>query len=237
MGNYNRISLIGTHGAGKGFILENGPLFGCFDISKNPVVRSSVSAFWEAINEPVLRDIHIVDRFKYQFSLIGVGVNQYLENKNGVFERSPLDIVAYCELLVEDAQKEFEIGGISRTDFDYTKQTNLIELSKQALFPFTEKEIDILVYVPYDARIAEIRQEVTDYKELKNNSQHTDELIIMILREYFEYNSSNNTSKRKTKFIHLNCQPEERLKVLKNSLEKLDDNCNQFVFNGLNLLI
>ncbi len=225
MSKLNRIALIGSHGVGKGWILEN---YNQQQIQLPPI-RSFVTGYWKSFDKAVIRSLSLIDRIYSERSLMGAGENQFRENSQGFFERSPLDLLAYTKFLIQEISNENNVENVHKLE-PIKRQICLdcYEYIREASFLLLDKYIDVLVYVPVDEKILEMRGDHTDHKEIPDNCKIVDGFMKESLREY--YGTFGENTNKNTKLIVLNGKLENRLEVLEKSFEEIKN--SQFVLNG-----
>jgi hypothetical protein len=198
-----RIAFIGAHGSGKSYLAEKvSPVLGL------ATILSLASEYFKSIDKKLLRDMDTAERFLHQYGLMLRAGVYFAENKIGLFERSPLDILAYTEMLILEADEQ---DNKTTPIMDYLYYSDM----KKELFRLTETYVDVLVYVPIAEEILNLRQEETSFKELKSNAVKTDQYMRQIIGEFYK------TTRTRTKYIHLHCQPEDRVEYLLDSLNQL----------------
>jgi nicotinamide riboside kinase len=200
---------MGSHGSGKEYLGKH--------LNKKfstPFVPSPVSAYWEAIKLKNLDKKEDWENEYHQSAVLGaIGYKLFTYQKEWVvseslnlislFERTPLDVLAYSKLLsCSQAHQKWET---------------------KIAFGLTEAYVDTIIFVPYEpAVVAQGRQEHTDYREKQSRAVATDEYMKWVLMNYF-------STPRKTRLVCVTGDIKSRI----SQVEEAIIGQNQYYLNNI----
>jgi len=138
-----KIAISGTHGSGKSTLVEH-----FLDVHKNFIHEPEPYEWLDDVAaEPG------VDEFLQQFEISMERISSHPKNANVIFERSPLDFIAYIEAL-------YDLGRAGR---DCALLDSIAERAADAI-----AQLDVLVILPLDGRIDIHESEDLELREAMN---------------------------------------------------------------------